>query len=144
MRFSLLRQWQLRFRRVLKSLTGCLRCGEEVLKFTVPMLYALAFIPSFVMGGVTGVMQAAAPLDYQLHDTYFIVAHFHYVIIGGVVFAILAATHFYWPKMFGKMLSEKLGKVTFAFFFIGFHMTFFIQHFLRINGNAAKSSDIFT
>ncbi|MCU9600380.1 cytochrome c oxidase subunit I [Pallidibacillus thermolactis] len=104
------------------------------IKISVPMLYALGFIPSFVMGGVTGVMQAAAPLDYQLHDTYFIVAHFHYVIIGGVVFAILAATHFYWPKMFGKMLSEKLGYVTFAFFFVGFHMTFFVQHFLGLMG----------
>jgi cytochrome c oxidase subunit 1 len=104
------------------------------IKITVPMLYALGFIPSFVIGGVTGVMQAVAPLDYQLHDTYFIVAHFHYVIIGGVVFGILAATHFYWPKMFGTKLSEKLGYVTFTLFFIGFHCTFFIQHFLGLMG----------
>ncbi|NCU16159.1 cytochrome c oxidase subunit I [Pallidibacillus pasinlerensis] len=104
------------------------------IKITVPMIWALGFIPSFVMGGVTGVMQGIAPLDYQLHDTYFIVAHFHYVIIGGVVFAIFAAAHFYWPKMFGKMLSEKLGYVTFAFFFVGFHMTFFVQHFLGLMG----------
>lgn len=104
------------------------------IKITVPMLYALGFIPSFVMGGVTGVMQAVAPLDYQLHDTYFIVGHFHYVIIGGVVFAILAAAHFYWPKMFGTMLSEKLGYVTFTLFFIGFHLTFFVQHFLGLMG----------
>lgn len=104
------------------------------IKISVPMLYALGFIPSFVIGGVTGVMQGMAPLDYQLHDTYFIVAHFHYVIIGGVVFALLAATHFYWPKMFGKKLSEKLGYITFAFFFVGFHMTFFVQHFLGLMG----------
>jgi cytochrome c oxidase subunit 1 len=104
------------------------------IKITVPMLYALGFIPSFVIGGVTGVMQAVAPLDYQLHDTYFIVAHFHYVIIGGVVFGILAATHFYWPKMFGTKLSEKMGYVTFTLFFIGFHCTFFIQHFLGLMG----------
>jgi len=104
------------------------------IKVTVPMLYALGFIPSFVMGGVTGVMQGMAPLDYQLHDTYFIVAHFHYVIIGGVVFAIIAALHFYWPKMFGTMLSEKMGYVTFVFLFIGFHLTFFIQHFLGLWG----------
>jgi len=104
------------------------------IKVTTPMLYALGFIPSFVAGGVTGVMQAAAPLDYQLHDSYFIVAHFHYVIVGGVVLAILAALHLYWPLMFNQMLSEKLGKWTFWFFFIGFHLTFFIQHFLGLMG----------
>lgn len=104
------------------------------ISFTTPMLYAIGFIPSFVAGGVTGVMQAIAPLDYQLHDSYFIVAHFHYVIVGGVVLALLAGTHLYWPKMFGTMLSEKLGKVTFWLFFIGFHLTFFIQHFLGLMG----------
>ncbi|MDQ0215203.1 cytochrome c oxidase subunit 1 [Oikeobacillus pervagus] len=104
------------------------------IKFTTPMLWAVAFIPSFVMGGVTGVMQAAAPADYQYHDSYFIVAHFHYVIVGGVVFGILAATHFYWPKMFGKMLNEAMGKITFVLFFVGFHLTFFIQHFLGLMG----------
>ena len=104
------------------------------IKVTVPMLYALGFIPSFVAGGVTGIMQAAAPLDYQLHDSYFIVAHFHYVIVGGVVLAILAALHLYWPLMFNQMLSEKLGKWTFWFFFIGFHLTFFVQHFLGLMG----------
>jgi cytochrome c oxidase subunit 1 len=104
------------------------------IRFSTPMLYAIAFIPSFVIGGVTGVMQAAAPADYQYHDSYFIVAHFHYVIVGGVVFALLAAVHFYWPKMFGKMLNETLGKITFVLFFIGFHLTFFIQHFLGLMG----------
>ncbi|HEY2420966.1 MAG TPA: cytochrome c oxidase subunit I [Neobacillus sp.] len=103
-------------------------------KFTTPMHYAFAFIPSFVAGGVTGVMLASAAADYQYHDTYFVVAHFHYVIVGGVVFAILAATHLYWPKMFGTMLNETLGKITFWFFFIGFHLTFFIQHFLGLWG----------
>lgn len=104
------------------------------IRFSVPMLYAVAFIPSFVMGGVTGIMQAVAPADYQYHDSYFIVAHFHYVIVGGVVLAIFAATHYYWPKMFGKMLSEALGKWTFWLFLIGFHLTFFIQHFLGLMG----------
>lgn len=103
------------------------------IKFTTPMLYAISFIPTFVMGGVTGVM-LAAPADYQFHDTYFVVAHFHYVIIGGVVFAILAGAHYWWPKMFGKMLSEALGKITFVLFFIGFHLTFFIQHWLGLWG----------
>ncbi|WP_019242441.1 MULTISPECIES: cytochrome c oxidase subunit I [Bacillus] len=104
------------------------------IKFTVPMLYAVSFIPSFVMGGVTGIMNAAAAADYQYHDSYFVVAHFHYVIVGGVVLALLAGTHFYWPKMFGTMLSEKLGKYTFWLFLIGFHLTFFIQHFLGLWG----------
>lgn len=103
-------------------------------KFTTPMHYAVGFIPSFVAGGVTGVMLASAAADYQYHDTYFVVAHFHYVIIGGVVFALLAATHLYWPKIFGTMLNETLGKITFWFFFIGFHLTFFVQHFLGLMG----------
>jgi cytochrome c oxidase subunit I len=104
------------------------------IKFTTPMLYAVAFIPSFVAGGVTGVMLASAAADYQYHDSYFVVAHFHYVIVGGVVFGLLAATHFYWPKIFGTMLNERLGKVTFWLFLIGFHLTFFIQHFLGLIG----------
>jgi cytochrome c oxidase subunit I len=104
------------------------------IRFTTPMLYAVAFIPSFVAGGVTGIMNAAAPADYQYHDSYFVVAHFHYVIVGGVVFGLLAGVHFYWPKMFGTMLSEKLGKITFWLFMIGFHLTFFIQHFLGLMG----------
>ncbi len=104
------------------------------IEFTTPMLYALAFIPSFVMGGVTGIMQAAAPADYQYHDSYFIVAHFHYVIVGGVVFGLLAGLHYYWPLMFGTMLSEKLGKITFVLFVAGFHVTFLIQHFLGLWG----------
>jgi cytochrome c oxidase subunit I len=104
------------------------------IKFTTPMLWAVAFIPSFVAGGVTGVMLAVAAADYQYHDTYFVVAHFHYVIVGGVVFALLAGTHFYWPKMFGTMLNELLGKITFWLFLIGFHLTFFIQHFLGLMG----------
>jgi cytochrome c oxidase subunit 1 len=104
------------------------------IRFTTPMLYAVAFIPSFVIGGVTGVMNAAAPADYQYHDSYFIVAHFHYVIVGGVVFGLLAGAHYWWPKMFGKMLNETLGKITFWLFFIGFHLTFFIQHFLGLMG----------
>nr|WP_309099243.1 cytochrome c oxidase subunit I [Fredinandcohnia onubensis] len=104
------------------------------LSFTTPMLYAAAFIPSFIMGGVTGVMLASAPADYQYHDSYFVVAHFHYVIVGGVVLAVFAGAHYWWPKMFGKMLNDTLGKVTFWLFLIGFHLTFFIQHFLGLMG----------
>ncbi len=104
------------------------------IKFTTPMHYAVAFIPSFVMGGVTGVMLAAATADYQYHDTYFVVAHFHYVIVGGVVFGLLGGVHYWWPLMFGRMLNETLGKITFWLFLIGFHLTFFIQHFLGLMG----------
>lgn len=104
------------------------------IKLTTPMLYALGFIPSFVIGGVTGIMNAASMADYQYHDTYFVVGHFHYTILGGVVFAILAGLHLYWPKMFGTMLNETLGKITFWLFFIGFHLTFFVQHFLGLMG----------
>jgi cytochrome c oxidase subunit 1 len=104
------------------------------IRFTVPMIWSVAFIPTFVMGGVTGVMLAAAAADYQYHDSYFVVAHFHYVIVGGVVFGLFAGLHYWWPKVFGTMLSEALGRVTFWLFFIGFHLTFFIQHFLGLMG----------
>lgn len=104
------------------------------LKFTTAMIWAVAFIPTFVMGGVTGVMLGTAPADYQFHDTYFVVAHFHYVLIGGTVFGIFAAVYYWWPKMFGKLLDEKLGKWHFWPFFIGFHLTFFPQHFLGLFG----------
>ncbi|WP_051086221.1 cytochrome c oxidase subunit I [Heyndrickxia acidiproducens] len=104
------------------------------IQFTTPMLYAVSFIMTFTLGGVTGVMLAVAPANYQYHDSYFVVAHFHYVIVGGVVFGILAALHYYWPKMFGTMLNETMGKITFWLFFIGFHLTFMIQHWLGLLG----------
>ncbi|HUC93800.1 MAG TPA: cytochrome c oxidase subunit I [Paenibacillus sp.] len=104
------------------------------IRFTTANLFAVGFIPTFVMGGVTGVMLASAPADYQYQDTYFVVAHFHYVIVGGLVLGLFAGLHYWWPKMFGRMLSEKLGKWTFWTFFIGFHMTFLLQHFLGLLG----------
>jgi cytochrome c oxidase subunit 1 len=104
------------------------------IQFTTANLWALAFIPTFLMGGVTGVMLSVAPADYQYHDSYFVVAHFHYVIMGGVVFSIFSGLFYWWPKMFGVMLNEKLGKWQFWLFFIGFHLTFFPQHFLGLMG----------
>jgi cytochrome c oxidase subunit I len=104
------------------------------IRFTTANLFAIGFIPTFVMGGVTGVMLAAAPADFQYHDSYFVVAHFHYVIVGGLIFGIFSGLHYWWPKMFGRMLNETLGKITFWTFFTGFHMTFFIQHFLGLLG----------
>ncbi|XID96252.1 cytochrome c oxidase subunit I [Paenibacillaceae bacterium WGS1546] len=104
------------------------------IRFTTASLFGIGFVPTFVMGGVTGVMLASAPADYQYHDTYFVVAHFHYVIVGGLVLGIFAGLHYWWPKMFGRMLNETLGKWTFWTFFIGFHLTFFVQHFLGLLG----------
>ncbi|ALX47356.1 cytochrome c oxidase subunit I [Lentibacillus amyloliquefaciens] len=98
------------------------------------MLWALGFIPTFTMGGMTGVMVASVVADYQYHDTYFVVAHFHYVIVGGTIFGIFAGLHYWWPKMFGRVLHEGMGKLTFWTFLIGFHLTFFIQHFLGLMG----------
>lgn len=104
------------------------------IRFTVANLFAVAFIPTFVIGGMTGVMLAAAPADYQYQDSYFVVAHFHYVIVGGLILAIFAGLYYWWPKMFGRMLSEKWGQIHFWTFFIGFHLTFFPQHFLGLMG----------
>jgi len=104
------------------------------IRFNTASLFAIGFIPTFVMGGVTGVMLASAPADFQYHDTYFVVAHFHYVIVGGLVFGIFSGLHYWWPKMFGRLLNEGLGKLTFWTFFIGFHLTFFVQHFLGLLG----------
>ncbi|WP_187386586.1 cytochrome c oxidase subunit I [Paenibacillus ihumii] len=102
--------------------------------FTTANLFAVGFIPTFVMGGVTGVMLGSAPADYQFHDTYFVVAHFHYVIVGGLVLGLFSGLHYWWPKMFGRVLNETLGKIEFWTFIIGFHLTFFLQHFLGLIG----------
>lgn len=104
------------------------------IRFTTANIFATSFIPTFVMGGVTGVMLAVPAADFQYHDTYFVVAHFHYVIVGGLVLGLFAASYYWWPKMFGRMLNETLGKIHFWTFFIGFHMTFFPQHFLGLMG----------
>ncbi len=102
--------------------------------FDTPMLFALGFIAIFTLGGLTGIYLAAFPVDWQVHDTYFVVAHFHYVMFGGSMFAIFAALHYWWPKMFGRMLNEDLGKATFWLMFIGFNVTFFPQHLLGLMG----------
>ncbi|WP_226037472.1 cytochrome c oxidase subunit I [Aquibacillus saliphilus] len=105
-----------------------------VISFTTPMLFALGFIPTFVMGGVTGVMLSAAPADFQFHDTYFVVAHLHYVIIGATILGVFAGIYYWYPKMTGKQLNEKLGKWHFWIFIIGFHMTFLPMHFAGLQG----------
>jgi heme/copper-type cytochrome/quinol oxidase subunit 1 len=106
--------------------------GRPQLK--VPMLYVIAFIITFVIGGLSGVMIAAVPLDLQLHDTYFIVAHFHYVLIGGAVFPLLGAITYWFPKFTGRMMSEGLGKVSFWMIFLGFQLAFFPMHIAGLMG----------
>ncbi|MFP5501608.1 MAG: cbb3-type cytochrome c oxidase subunit I, partial [Candidatus Sericytochromatia bacterium] len=103
-------------------------------QWRMPLLYAVGFVLLFVLGGMTGVMVAVVPFDLQVHDTYFIVAHFHYVIIGGVVFPILAAMHYWLPKITGRLLSERLGWWSFALIFTGFNLTFFPMHLLGLWG----------
>ena len=101
--------------------------------FKTPLLY-FGFIFVFVIGGVTGVMFAAVPFDQQVTDTYFVVAHFHYVLVGGAVFPIFGGFYYWFPKIFGRMLDERLGKINFWLFFIGFNMTFFPMHILGLWG----------
>ncbi|GAA1792516.1 MULTISPECIES: cytochrome c oxidase subunit I [Leucobacter] len=100
--------------------------------FETPMLWSIGFLVTFVFGGLTGVILASPALDFHLSDTYFVVAHFHYVVFGTVVFAMFAGFYFWWPKWTGKMLNERLGKIHFWVLFIGFHTTFLIQHWLGV------------
>lgn len=106
--------------------------GRPVWK--TPFLFILGFFFIFIMGGITGVMVALVPLDWQVHDTYFVVAHFHYVLIGGSIFPIFAALYYWMPKMTGKMLNETLGKWNFWLMFIGFNITFFPMHIMGLLG----------
>jgi cytochrome c oxidase subunit I len=103
-------------------------------RMQVPMLYVVAFVITFVIGGLSGVMIAAVPLDLQLHDTYFIVAHFHYVLIGGAVFPLLGAITYWFPKVTGRMMSDSLGKLSFWMVFLGFQLAFFPMHIAGLMG----------
>jgi cytochrome c oxidase subunit I len=102
--------------------------------FDTPMLYALGFVSVFTIGGLSGIFLAAFPIDWQVHDTYYVVAHFHYVLFGGSMLAILGGLTFWWPKFFGRMLDERLGKLSFWLVFAGFNLTFFPQHMLGLLG----------
>jgi cytochrome c oxidase subunit 1 len=102
--------------------------------FKTPLLFVLGFIFTFVIGGLTGIMLASVPIDTQVHDTYFVVAHFHYVLIGGAVFPLLGAVYYWFPKVTGRLMSERLGKWNFWLFFIGFNVAFFPMHILGLQG----------
>jgi cytochrome c oxidase subunit 1 len=109
--------------------------------FETPMLWTIGFLTTFLFGGLTGIILAAPPLDFHVSDSYFVVAHFHYVVFGTVVFAMFAGFYFWWPKFTGKMLDERLGKLHFWMVFFGFHITFLVQHWLGVEGMPRRYAD---
>jgi cytochrome c oxidase subunit 1 len=111
------------------------------LSFEAPMLWSLGFLTTFLFGGLTGIILSAPVLDFHLSDSYFVVAHFHYVVFGTVVFAMFAGFYFWWPKLTGRMLDERLGRWHFWLTFVGFHTTFLIQHWLGVAGMPRRYAD---
>jgi cytochrome c oxidase subunit I len=104
------------------------------IRFTTPMLFCIGFLFQFLLAGLTGIMLSVSPWDWQLHNSYFVIAHFHYVLVGAVVFCIFAAIYFWYPKATGRLMNETLGKWHFWLFAIGFHITFDTMHLLGLLG----------
>jgi cytochrome c oxidase subunit 1 len=111
------------------------------LRFEPPMLFALGFIALFLIGGIDGVWMASPAMDFAIHDTYWVVAHLHYVLFGGTVFGIMAGLYYWFPKITGRMLSRRLGQVQFWIQFVGFNMTFFPMHILGLRGMPRRVAD---
>src|SRR5690606_25371985 len=109
--------------------------------FESPMLFCFGFLVTFLFGGLTGVLLASPPLDFHVSDTYFVVAHFHYVLYGTIVFATFAGIYFWFPKMTGRMMDERLAKLHFWLTFVGFHTTFLVQHWLGNEGMPRRYAD---
>jgi len=111
------------------------------LTFETPMLFSIGFLVTFLLGGLSGVLLASPPVDFHVSDSYFVVAHFHYVLFGTIVFAVYAGVYFWFPKVSGRMYDERLGKVHFWLTFIGFHTTFLVQHWLGAEGMPRRYAD---
>jgi cytochrome c oxidase subunit 1 len=109
--------------------------------FETPMLFSVGFMVTFLFGGLTGVLLASPPIDFHVGDTYFLVAHFHYVLFGTIVFAAYGGIYFWFPKFTGRYLDERLGKLHFWLTFIGFHLTFLVQHWLGAEGMPRRYAD---
>ena len=121
------------------SAVGTLWLGR--IRFTVPMLFALGVLFNFLIGGITGIFLADVPVDIQLQDTYFVVAHFHYVILGGGIFGLFGATYYWFPKMTGRMMSARLGKVHFWWMMVGFNATFLPMFTIGMDGMNRRIAD---
>ncbi|OJF10961.1 aa3-type cytochrome oxidase subunit I [Couchioplanes caeruleus] len=111
------------------------------ISFESPMLFAIGFLVTFLFGGLSGVLLAAPPIDFHVSDSYFVIAHFHYVLFGTIVFAVFSGIYFWFPKMFGRMLDDRLGKIHFWLTFLGFHATFLVQHWLGAEGFPRRYAD---
>jgi cytochrome c oxidase subunit 1 len=119
--------------------TGTMWKGQ--LSFEPPMLYTIGFLIVFLFGGITGVILASPPMDFAVSDSYFVVAHFHYVLAGTVLFATFGGFYFWWPKMTGTMLNSRIGKIQFWFLFVGFHMAFLVQHWAGVQGQPRRTAN---
>ena len=111
------------------------------IRFSTPLLFSIGFMVLFLIGGITGVMLASPSIDFHVHDSYFVVAHMHYVLVGGSTFALFAAIYYWFPKFTGRVLSERLGKLHFWLLFVGFNLTFFVQHVLGLDGMPRRVAD---
>jgi cytochrome c oxidase subunit 1 len=119
--------------------TGTIWRGQ--LTFEPPMLYTIGFLVTFLFGGITGVILASPPMNFAVSDSYFVVAHFHYVLAGTVMFATFGGFHFWWPKFTGRMLNPRLGKIQFWLLFVGFHTTFLVQHWIGVEGMPRRTAN---